>query len=97
MSGILSSSTLVERKGGLIESEIDREIVALNIESGICYGLNGVGSRIWGLLAKPIRISEICTILVSEYEVEPDACESEVIDLIEHLLDEELVIATNPT
>jgi hypothetical protein len=93
----LTPSTIVARKGGLIESEIDREIVALNIETGVCYGLNGIGSRIWSLLAKPLRISEICTILVREYEVEPKTCENEVIDLIEHLLKEDLVIATNPT
>ena len=91
MSGTLSSSTIVARKAGLIESEIDREIVALNIDSGVCYGLNSVGSRIWGLLAKPLSISEICSILVTEYDVERDACEHDVVDLIEHLLTEGLV------
>lgn len=95
MSGTLSSSTIVARKSGLIESEVDREIVALNIESGVCYGLNEVGSRVWGLLAKPIPISEVCAILTSEFEVERDICEAEVIDLIEHLLEEGLVTATN--
>jgi len=97
LSGTLSSATIVARKGGLIESEIDREIVALNIESGVCYGLNEVGSRIWGLLGKPVRISDICAVLVSEYDVEPDACETEVIGLIEHLLEEDLVVTTDPT
>ena len=96
MSGTLSSSTIVARKSGLIESEVDREIVALNIESGVCYGLNEVGSRVWGLLARPVPISEVCAILTSEFEVERGTCESEVIDLIEHLLEEGLVTATNP-
>ena len=95
MSGTLSSSTIVARKSGLIESEVDREIVALNIESGVCYGLNEVGSRIWGLLAEPVPISEVCAILISEFEVERDTCEREVIDLIEHLLKEGLVTAVD--
>jgi len=95
VSGTLSSSTIVARKSGLIESEVDREIVALNIESGVCYGLNEVGSRIWGLLAKPVPISEVCAILISEFEVERDTCEKEVIDLIEHLLKEGLVTAAD--
>ena len=97
MSGTLSSSTIVARKGGLIESEIDREIVALNIESGVCYGLNKMGSRIWALLGTPVRISDICTVLVSEYDVEPEACETEVIALIEQLLEEDLVVTKDPT
>jgi coenzyme PQQ synthesis protein D (PqqD) len=96
VSGTLSASTIVARKSGLIESEVDREIVALNIESGVCYGLNEVGSRIWSLLANPVPISEVCATLLSEFEVERDTCEREVIDLIEHLLEEGLVTATNP-
>jgi hypothetical protein len=87
----------VARKGGLLESEIDREIVALNIDTGVCYGLNAVGSRIWSLLARPVRISDICTVLVSEYDIELNTCETEVIGLIEHLLEEDLVVTTNPT
>ena len=65
MGQILSLSTIVARQNGLIESEVDQEIVALNIESGVCYGLNEVGSRVWRLLAKPVPIGEICAILAS--------------------------------
>ncbi len=86
---------MVARKGGLIEADIDQEIVALNIETGICYGLNGAGSRIWNLMQTPIRISDICASLVAEFEVEPDDCERDVIGLIEQLLSENLVAVTN--
>ncbi len=97
MRGGLNASTVVTRTSGLIESTIDNEIVALNIETGTCYGLNAVGSRIWTLLANPIRISEICATLVDEYQVEAATCEGEVLDLIGHLLEENLVITANPT
>lgn len=98
MGGNLSASTIVARKRGLIESEIDREIVALDIESGVCYGLNGIGSRIWRLLANPLSISQICSTLISEYEVAPDTCERDVVSLIQHLLEEDLVTTdTSPS
>jgi len=93
----LTPSSVVCRTGHLVESEIDNEVVALNIETGTCYGLNAVGSRIWALLATPVRISEICATLVVEYQVEPSTCEAEVIDLIDHLLAENLVVVKNPT
>jgi Coenzyme PQQ synthesis protein D (PqqD) len=87
----LSLSDAVVRADGLIEAEIDNEIVALNIEKGSCYGLNPVGARVWRFLVTPARISDICTRLVSEYDVEQDVCERQVLDLLEELRAEGLV------
>ena len=87
----LSPATLVVRSDGFIAAEIDNEIVALNIEKGSCYGLNSVGSRIWNLLADPVRIQEICASLLTEYKVEPRACERQVLDLLEELRAEGLI------
>ena len=91
----LNASSTVARSPGLIESAIDNEIVALNIETGTCYGLNATGSRIWTLLARPVRISDICAALVDEYQVDATTCEAEVIDLIEHLIEENLVVVAS--
>ena len=87
----LSMETVVARSDGFIEAEIDKEIVALSIERGTCYGLNRVGSRIWNLLATPIRISDVCATLLSEYRVDPSVCECQVLDLLEELRAEGLI------
>ena len=87
----LSTATSVVRKDGCLDAEIDDEIVALNVESGACYGLNRVGSRIWALVAAPIRIDAICATLVAEYAVAPDLCERQVLDLLEELRAEGLI------
>jgi len=78
-------------KDGFIESVIDDEIVALSIERGTCYGMNRLGSRIWNLLAKPIRISDLCATLVAAYDVDSDICERQVLDLLEELRAEGLL------
>lgn len=83
---------MVARNDGLIEAEIDQEVVALSIEHGTCYGLNRVGSRIWHLLATPSRISDICEQLLAEYKVERNVCERQVIDLLEELRAEGLIL-----
>jgi hypothetical protein len=90
----LSLATTVRSNPGLIEAEIDNEIVVLNIESGTCYSLNRVGSRAWGHLAAPIRIGELCARLLSEYKVEPATCERQVLDLLEELRAEGLIGTT---
>ena len=87
----LSPATMIVRRDGFIEAEIDNEIVALNVEKGTCYGLNTVGSRIWSLLASPIRINDICAKLLAEYKVEPKTCERQVLDLLEELRAEGMI------
>ncbi len=87
----LSLPTVVVRSGGLVDAEIEDEIVALNIENGTCYGLNRVGSKIWRLLGAPIRISDLCGALLTEYKVNPVVCERQVLDLLEELRAEGLV------
>jgi hypothetical protein len=87
----LLSSDVVVRGDGLIEAEVDGEVVALHIDKGTCYGLNKVGSRVWQLVAAPTPIRDICATLVSEYQVDPTTCERQVLDLLEELRAEGLV------
>jgi hypothetical protein len=90
---LTASDTVVARRDGLVEAEIDDEILALSIEQGVCYGMNRVASRIWKLLAKPTRICDLCTTLLAAYRVDPDACERQVLDLLEELRSEGLLVA----
>jgi Coenzyme PQQ synthesis protein D (PqqD) len=90
---LTASDTVVARRDGLVEAEIDDEILALSIEQGVCYGMNRVGSRIWKLLAKPTRICDLCATLLAAYRVDPDACERQVLDLLEELRSEGLIVA----
>lgn len=86
-----TSDTVVACRHGVIEAEIDGEIVALSIERGICYGMNRVGSRVWNLLAKPLRISDLCATLIAAYRVNSDVCERQVLDLLEEFRAEGLI------
>jgi hypothetical protein len=87
----LTPDTIIVRCDGLIEAEIDNEIVALNIKNGMCYGLNGVGSQIWRMLAAPIKITDLCAALVMQYDVDPRVCERQVLDLLEELRAERMI------
>jgi hypothetical protein len=86
-----SSTVVVGCKDGLVEAEVDDEILALSVERGTCYGMNRIGSRIWHLIASPIQICDLCTALLTQYRVDPDTCERQVIDLLEELRAEGLI------
>jgi hypothetical protein len=53
--------------------------------------MNRVGSHVWKLLAKPIRISDLCTLLLAAYRVDRGVCEQQVLDLLEELRVEGLI------
>ncbi|MEA3037627.1 MAG: hypothetical protein QOE79_140 [Sphingomonadales bacterium] len=82
---------LVSRKEGLVEAEVDGEIVALHVDNGTCYGFNGTASAIWRMLDRPRRLDEICEDLTGDYEVEPEQCRREVMDLLRDLESDGLV------
>jgi hypothetical protein len=86
------STIVVGCKDGLVEANVGDEILALSVEQGTCYGMNRVGSRIWQLIEKPIRISDLCAALLAQYKVDPDICERQVIDLLEELRAEGLIV-----
>ncbi len=85
------SNTVVACRDDFIETEIDDEILALSVEQSTCYGMNRLASRIWNLIAKPTRISDLCEVLVATYRVDPDVCERQVLDLLEELRAEGLI------
>jgi len=92
----LSSSAVIQRVDTVVDASIDGEIVALDVEKGVCYGLNRIGSRIWELIASPLRIADLCVQLTSEFDVDPAICERQTVDLLEEMRAEGLVLVREP-
>ena len=74
-----------------VSSQLGDDSVILNVKTGTYFGLNEVGTRIWGLIQEPIPIEKIIQTLLNEYEVEPKQCEDEVLNLINDLLNATLI------
>ncbi len=91
MKRTLSWSSRVVAAKDQVSSDLGGEIAILHLEAGTYYGLDVVGARIWSLIQEPRTVKEIRDVLVSEYEVDPDRCESELIALLQRLADEELI------
>ena len=91
-SDSLSLSDVVGRNPGALSAGIDGEIVALDVANGTCFGLDPIASRVWTLMQTPKAIGEICRELQAEYEVEPETCEADILDLIRDLRAEGLAL-----
>jgi hypothetical protein len=93
----LSVSSSVVATKDQVSSDLAGEVAILHLKDGTYYGLDAVGARIWSLIQKSRTVQEIRDILVSEYEVEPDRCESDLIALLQRLANEELIEVRDET
>lgn len=81
----------VRRRGELLATEVDGEIVALNVENGTCYGFNGTATHIWSMIDRPRRLGDLRDALLEEFDVDRATCEAQLMDLLGDLARDGLV------
>ena len=74
-----------------VELQLPEEVVILNPADGIYYGLEGVGARIWELVADPISVRDLHRTLIAEYEVDADRLEADLLKLLRSLAEQGLL------
>ena len=87
----ISKASTVVRAKDLVWCELAGEAVVLNLKSGIYFGLNPVGARVWGLIQEPRTVSAVLGTLLEEYDVSPDRCEDDLFALLKDLAARELL------
>ena len=65
--------------------ELDGEIVILNLETGIYFGLDKVGARTWELIGDHGALGAVFEALRSEYDAAPSVLERDLLELVDHL------------
>jgi hypothetical protein len=76
----------------VIARELDGETVLLNLETGIYFGLDEVGTRIWQLLGAGGPVQAILDTLASEYDAEREALERDLTHFLAQLEARGLVV-----
>ena len=71
--------------------QVGEETVILDLASGIYFGLDPVGARIWQLLGEGRTLAEVCESMLAEYEVQRDEIERDLSDLLAALADKALI------
>ena len=74
-----------------LSSNLAGEEVILSLETGVYYGLDEVGARIYALLSETTTARAICDRLEAEYDVDRETMEADVLDLIQALRREGIV------
>ena len=71
--------------------DLSGEAVILNMDNWVYYDFNGMGYRIWNLIQQPIRLDEIRSTILGEYDVESEVCEKDLLAFICDMANEGLV------
>ena len=76
--------------------ELSGETVLLNLESGVYYGLDPVGTRVWQLLQLGKTIDGVCEVMLDEFDVSQDVLRDDVTRLVGELHERGIVTTRNP-
>ncbi len=88
----MDSNILICRSEDFLSSEIDGEMVMMNIETGAYIALNETGKSIWNLVIEPKKIHDIISSLMKEYDVTKEVCENDVLPFIQLLLEQKIIL-----
>ena len=69
----------------VIFRELDGEAVVLNLDTGIYFGLDAVGTRIWRLLEERKPLKTVLDTLVDEYDAPPERLRNDLLAFVERL------------
>ena len=98
LPSVLPSSAMPDVSGRLrvhrsvLSRELAGETVLLNLESGVYYGLDAVGTRAWNLLAEERTLADVCTIMLKEFEVTHDTLQQDLTTLVRELCEKQLLV-----
>jgi hypothetical protein len=85
VSQTISLSTVVVCTENNLSCDLKGDAVILNLDSGIYFGMNPLGARIWELVQQPIKVSDVQRELLKEYDIEPIDCQRDLLKFLETL------------
>jgi hypothetical protein len=69
----------------VVSRELAGETVILNLKTGVYFGLNPVGTRIWALIQEHGSLRRVFEEMQKEYEVSSETLETDLLELVDQL------------
>jgi hypothetical protein len=74
-----------------VACDMKGELLLLQTGSGVYYGLNPAGTRVWNLMLEPKQVAGIRDVLLAEYQIDRETCTRDLLDLLEKLASKQLI------
>src|SRR5690242_2963279 len=72
---------------------IDGEAIIINLANGIYYSMDKVGGLIWEMIEGGKTLEDMVATILAQYDVSPEQLKSDIEQLVNELLQENLVTA----
>ncbi len=89
---ITAADTFIVNSEKFISSGFGDEMMLMNLETGDYIGLNTVSADIWRQAEKQTTAQQIIDYLLQQYDVEETVCKTEVITVMQQMLEKGLLI-----
>ena len=88
---MISTTTQVKAGTDQVSCELNQETAILDMKTGVYYGLDPVGARVWELIQQPQTAASIIESLLDEYEVPSEECTRDVLALLTDMREHALI------
>jgi len=88
---MLTLDTTLRIPANVSFSVVGEDAFLLNTQTNKYYGLEKVGARLWELLNEGKSLKDAHQIIMGEYRVDPGELEQDILELINHLMENGLV------
>jgi hypothetical protein len=75
----------------VVSRELDGEMVLLNLDTGIYFGLDAVGSDMWRAMLASASLGDAASAVEAEYEIAADEVRDDLLRLANQMLAKGLV------
>lgn len=76
---------------GILSHDLQGEMVILNLSTGVYFGLDPVGTRVWQLIHEHGQLQCVRDALLDEYEVAEEQCTSDLLKLATQMRENQLL------
>lgn len=88
------SSFIKKNSDQYLISEIDDEIVIMNTDNGLYFGMNATSTVIWNNIKdEGVVVSDLIEQLLNQFEVEKEECENDTIQVLDKMQKIDLITA----
>lgn len=91
LTGVWSDRRNYVVNEAVVAADVGDELVLLDIDTGVYFGLGAVGSSTWRLLTNGVSTEEIVASLLREYDVEEGRLRADLVKLFAELVERGLV------
>jgi hypothetical protein len=87
----ISLTSRVKLSDDVLFQELQGDAVLLDLKTGVYFGLDRVGTRMWQLMGEKDSLAAVASAVCDEFDVTEDRCASDLVGLAQRLEEQGLI------